>query len=96
MANCAITPMMTALGCLNKISKSEGLSVKPIPNIIMPNSQGIWATRPFEGVGREKAAAAKSEVQRENVFPIKLLILLRIFIIMRCVFVFKGRQAYTP
>ncbi|APW52712.1 hypothetical protein M717_04065 [Neisseria gonorrhoeae SK33414] len=46
--------------------------------------------------GAKKAAAAKSEVQRENVFPIKLLILLRIFIIMRCVFVFKGRQAYTP
>ena len=72
MANWAITPMMTALGRLNKISKSEGLSVKPIPNMMMPRSQGMLRADPFEGIGCEKSDTGKERSPKGKCFSNKV------------------------
>ena len=67
-----------------------------MPNMMMPSSQGMEGPTHLKVSGAKKAMPAKSAAQREKVFPIKSLILLRVFMMICCEVVFKGNQGYTP
>lgn len=73
MINWAKTPTKTLLGALKTALKSWAVRVSPIPNMIMPNKNGMYGAIHFEVLGKIKAIMAKTITHRAKVRPINRL-----------------------